>query len=132
MVEDRHEIVTAVDLFMRCRVAIVVVTRGSKGSFVCRHNVERFKRSTARLPSWVDCTCTVGYVQLAEDAVLNGNGVGDSFTAGWLVNLESAAQFANLIAAYHVDVTTRDRSHIDENQLIDLTMIVISNRLEEI
>ena len=50
----------------------------------------------------------------------------------FLVNLESAVQFVNLIAAYHLDVTTRDRSHNDIHQLIDRVMIVISNRLEEL
>ena len=47
------------------------------------------------------------------------------------LNLESAVQFASLVAAYHIDVSTRDRSHIDLSQLVDRAMAV-STRLEEI
>jgi len=37
--------------------------------------------------------------------------------------LESSVQFASLVAAYHVDVSTRDRSHIDVSQLLDRAMV---------
>jgi hypothetical protein len=47
------------------------------------------------------------------------------------LNLESAVQFASLVAAYHIDVSTRDRPHIDVSQLVDRAMVV-STRLEEI
>jgi hypothetical protein len=47
------------------------------------------------------------------------------------LNLESAIQFASLVAAYHIDVSTRDRSHIDVSQLIARAMVFPSN-LEEI
>jgi hypothetical protein len=47
------------------------------------------------------------------------------------LNLESAVQFASLVAAYHIDVSTRDRSHLDVSKLIEKAMVV-SASLEEI
>lgn len=47
------------------------------------------------------------------------------------LNLESAAQFASLVAAYHIDVSTRDRAHIDVSQLLERSLVVPSG-LEEI
>jgi myo-inositol-1-phosphate synthase len=47
------------------------------------------------------------------------------------LNLESAAQFASLVAAYHIDVSTRDRSHIDVSKLLERSLAVPSG-LEEI
>jgi myo-inositol-1-phosphate synthase len=83
--EDLYKITNAVNLFLLCRVAIVAVTRGKKGSVVRCNNVERFRRSNALPASWVDSTSRVGCVEMPEDAELNGNGAGDSFTAGLVV-----------------------------------------------
>ena len=47
------------------------------------------------------------------------------------LNLESAVQFASLVAAYHIDVATRDRTHIDVSQLVERSLVV-SSSLEEI
>jgi myo-inositol-1-phosphate synthase len=47
------------------------------------------------------------------------------------LNLESAVQFASLVAAYHIDASTRDRAHIDVSQLIERAMVFPSG-LEEI
>jgi hypothetical protein len=47
------------------------------------------------------------------------------------LNLESAVQFASLVAAYHIDVSTRDRPHLDVSQLIERSLVV-SSSLEEI
>jgi hypothetical protein len=47
------------------------------------------------------------------------------------LNLESAVQFATLVAAFHIDVATRDLPHIDVSQLIDRA-IVVPTSLEEI
>lgn len=261
--EDETVIAQALGLFLSCGVAIVVLTLGIKGCLVCCNGIERFGRSKGLPVSWAARSCRVGCVQLPKDAVINGNGAGDSFTAGFLVAamlrhtgtavarqlakaeiasthhehsaqgdalerrltpyslymrehyvslkkqlsdnkkeiftkchekweqesnevkalyerraleeneiysrietsfdvvgkpslvvaspkqgglpqtndvsrtttrsfcLESAVQFASLLAAYHIDVSTRDRKHIDVNQLIDRAMIV-SNHLEEI
>jgi hypothetical protein len=44
---EQHEfaIAKAVELFLRCGVAVVAVTRGKKGSYVACNNEERFQRS---------------------------------------------------------------------------------------
>ena len=47
------------------------------------------------------------------------------------LNLESAVQFASLVAAHHVDVSTRDDLHIDVSRLLDRSLI-IQEGLEEI
>lgn len=47
------------------------------------------------------------------------------------LHLESAVQFASLVAAYHIDVSTRDRDHIDISKLLERAMVFPSN-LEEI
>jgi hypothetical protein len=76
---------TAANLFLQCGVAVVVVTCGKRGSFVACNDAERFRRNSSLPASWVDCTCRVGSVELPSDTILNGNGAGDSFTAGFLV-----------------------------------------------
>ena len=43
--EDEFAIAKAVELFLQCGVAVVAVTRGSKGSYVACNNAERFERS---------------------------------------------------------------------------------------
>jgi hypothetical protein len=47
------------------------------------------------------------------------------------LNLESATRFASLVAAYHIDVSTRDNPHIDVSELIERAIVFPSN-LEEI
>ena len=47
------------------------------------------------------------------------------------LNLESAVQFASLVAAYHIDVSTRDCPHLDVSELIERS-IVFPSTLEEI
>lgn len=83
--EDDCTIASAANIFLQCGVAVVLVTRGSKGSFVCCNDVQRFRRNSSLPSSWADCTCRVGSVELSKDTVLNTNGAGDSFTAGFLV-----------------------------------------------
>ena len=39
------------------------------------------------------------------------------------LNLESAVQFASLVAAYHIDVSTRDRPHIDVSRLLSKAIV---------
>jgi myo-inositol-1-phosphate synthase len=83
--DDDFMLTNAIKLFLHCGIAIVVVTRGKKGSFVCCNSLERFRRSTMLPASWVDCTAKVGSIQLPAGTVINVNGAGDSFTAGFLV-----------------------------------------------
>ena len=83
--EDEFAIASAVNLFLLCGVGIVVVTRGKKGSFVSCNDEARFARSKMLPPSWVDCTAKLGVAELPPGTVLNTNGAGDSFTAGFLV-----------------------------------------------
>lgn len=83
--EDMYNIAKAVNLFLICGVAIVIVTRSSKGCYISCNDANRFRRSHALPASWADCTCRVGSVELPANAVLNGNGAGDAFTAGFVV-----------------------------------------------
>jgi len=39
------------------------------------------------------------------------------------LNLESAAQFASLVAAYHIDVATREHNHVDINKLLKRAIV---------
>jgi myo-inositol-1-phosphate synthase/sugar/nucleoside kinase (ribokinase family) len=83
--DDDYMIDAAVNLFLLCGVAIVVVTRGKMGSFVACNDADRFRRSITLPTSWIDCTAKVGCVQLHDGTVINSNGAGDAFTAGLLV-----------------------------------------------
>jgi len=83
--DDDVAIASAVSLFLVCGVGIVALTLGSKGSFVCCNDVDRFRKSKMLPASWADSSARIGCVELPDDAVLNGNGAGDSFTAGLLV-----------------------------------------------
>jgi hypothetical protein len=47
------------------------------------------------------------------------------------LNLESAVQFASLVAAYHIDMSTRDLPHIDVSPLLERAFIFPTG-LEEI
>jgi sugar/nucleoside kinase (ribokinase family) len=43
--DDEFSVAKSVELFLRCGVAVVAVTRGKKGSYVACNNAERFERS---------------------------------------------------------------------------------------
>jgi hypothetical protein len=47
------------------------------------------------------------------------------------LNLESAVTFASLVAAYHIDTSTRNRQHLDVSTLIERA-IVVPKGFEEI
>ena len=47
------------------------------------------------------------------------------------LHLEAAVQFASFVAAYHVNVSTRDRTHVDISHIIERAM-VLPTTLEEI
>lgn len=53
------------------------------------------------------------------------------YLANRALNLESAAQFASLVAAFHIDVGTRDADHLDMCMLLERAMI-FPHGLEEI
>jgi len=84
-VDDEFAIASAVNLFLQCGVAIVVVTRGKKGSFVSCNDAKRFSRSKMLPSAWVDCTVKLPAAELPPGTVINTNGAGDSFTAGFLM-----------------------------------------------
>ena len=42
------------------------------------------------------------------------------------LNLESAIQFAGLVAAYHVDIETRDLNSLDLDSLLDRSIVSLS------
>ena len=53
------------------------------------------------------------------------------FLANRSLNLETAAQFACLVAANHIDASTRDLPHLDINSLLERSMFS-PHGLEEI
>jgi myo-inositol-1-phosphate synthase len=83
--EDNSLIARAAKLFLQCGVAVVVVTRGRKGSYVACGSAERFQRSRMLPASWINVSAMVRAVDLPSGTVINSNGAGDSFTAGFLV-----------------------------------------------
>lgn len=83
--DDEFAIASAASLFLQCGVAIVAVTRGRKGSFVCCNNEARFQQTHMLPAAWFDCSANINAVELPPDTVINTNGAGDSFTAGLLV-----------------------------------------------
>ena len=84
--QDDYAIASAVNLFLLCGVAVVAVTRGSKGCFISCNDIDRFRRSPMLPPSWVDCTAKLSAVELPPGTKINGNGAGDSFTSGLVVS----------------------------------------------
>lgn len=55
----------------------------------------------------------------------------DAYMRDRSLNLESAAQFASLVASHHIDVSTRDERHLDVTVLLERAMI-FPHGLEEI
>ncbi len=53
------------------------------------------------------------------------------YMANRSLNLESAVQFASLVAAHHIDASTRDELHVDVGRLLDRSLIM-QEGLEEI
>jgi len=84
--EDEFNIASAVSLFLMCGVAVVAVTRGKRGCFISCNDMERFEKSKALPPSWVDCTTKLDALELPPGTRINTNGAGDSFTSGLLIS----------------------------------------------
>jgi sugar/nucleoside kinase (ribokinase family) len=131
-VHDENYMIEAMTRFVDAGVAIVAVTRGKSGCLITTGGMERFEQSPALPQNWAGSTVTVKATYLPEGTEINSNGAGDSFTAGLLtaallrrqsatnetMSLKEAATFANLIAARHVDVSTRDASVLNASSLI--------------
>ena len=83
--DDERRIAESANMFLQCGVAIVVVTRGKKGSYVACGSASRFQRSKMLPYSWVDVSVMVKAAELPPGTLINSNGAGDSFTAGFLV-----------------------------------------------
>lgn len=73
----------------------------------------------------LDSATTISQVQF--DPIDTSN----AYMTGRSLSLESAVQFASLVAAYHVDTSTRDRPQIDISKLIERATVVPS-ALDEI
>mmetsp|Transcript_14985 Transcript_14985/g.36515 ORF Transcript_14985/g.36515 Transcript_14985/m.36515 type:complete len:1046 (+) Transcript_14985:8-3145(+) len=83
--DDEFAIAKAADLFLKCGVAVVAVTRGKKGSYVACNNGARFQESPLLPTSWVNCAAHIPAALLPPGTLLNTNGAGDSFVSGLLV-----------------------------------------------
>lgn len=116
-ISDRSTIQNACNLFLRTGVAIVVLTRGKKGSYVVCSDRSRFERSPMLPRSWIDCAAWVDATELSPGTVINSNGAGDAFTAGFLV--------ATLLRHTGMTVPPRtpskDRNHESSTELRDIS-----------
>jgi len=83
--EHESEIASAVALFNEAGVAIVALTRGKNGCLVRCGNADRFLKSPALPKLWVECMVKANAWELPKDVIVNSNGAGDAFTAGFLV-----------------------------------------------
>lgn len=83
--EDERLLNQAANLFLACGVAIILITRGKHGSVVFCNTVERFRRSSQLPISWAEGAARASSVLLPKGTVINSNGAGDAFTAGFLV-----------------------------------------------
>lgn len=82
---DEDAIAEACALFLSCGVAVIAVTRGSKGCYIACNDEQRFARSKMLPSAWVDNAAKVNAMELPEGTVINTNGAGDSFTSGLLI-----------------------------------------------
>lgn len=82
---DKVVIAKAVELFLRCGVAMVAVTRGKKGSYVACNIAERFEQTPALPTSWINCSAHIPATLLPKGTRLNTNGAGDSYISGLLI-----------------------------------------------
>jgi len=83
--DDEFVIAKAVELFLQCGVAVVAVTRGSKGSYVACNIAERFEQTPALPSSWINCSAHMPSTLLPRGSRLNTNGAGDAYTSGLLI-----------------------------------------------
>mmetsp|Transcript_20147 Transcript_20147/g.29534 ORF Transcript_20147/g.29534 Transcript_20147/m.29534 type:complete len:270 (+) Transcript_20147:51-860(+) len=60
---------------------------------------------------------------LSENTSKQEGGEENVYSTNRSLNLESAAQFASLVAAHHIDVSTRDLKHLDMSTLLERAMI---------
>ena len=103
-------------------------------SFSSSHN---FLKNNSRPASWSNGSVHMPAALLPEGTRLNTNGAGDAYTSGLLVasmlrhtgtegvslDLESAIQFAGLVAANHVDTSTRDLNSLDLSSLLEASIV---------
>lgn len=98
-------------------------------TYVLNHN--------SRPASWINGSVHMPAALLQEGTRLNTNGAGDAYTSGLLVasmlrhtgtegvslDLESAIQFAGLVAAKHVDTSARDLNSLDLSSLLEASIV---------
>eukprot|EP00977_Amphora_coffeiformis_P013936 scaffold3806_cov169-Amphora_coffeaeformis.AAC.12 len=84
--EDDVLIAESAAIFLKCGVAIVVVTRGKKGGYVACGSAARFQRSPMLPSNWADLSLMMDAPEIPPGTLINSNGAGDSFTAGFLVS----------------------------------------------
>jgi hypothetical protein len=81
----------------------------------------------------LDMMSDVGALESHMSEAYNDS-LGQNYTTDESLNLESAVTFAGLVAAYHVDMSTRDLDHLDVSKLLEKAAVFPSqgNNLAEI
>lgn len=113
--EDDAAVASAASLFLKCGVAVVAVTRGSKGCYICCNNEERFSSSKMLPSDWIDCAVKVGAALLPPGTPINSNGAGDSFTCGLLI----AAMLRHTGLCMQVQVEERITTSTESSQVVE-------------
>jgi len=131
--KDNVAVAAAASLFLKCGVAVVAITRGSRGCYICCNNEERFSLSKMLPSDWIDCEVKVGASQLPPGTPINSNGAGDAFTCGLLVAtmLRHTGLCMQVIQSDTTNTNTlksaKDPSHLvfdeeEEDEALDLSI----------
>ncbi|HUS57582.1 MAG TPA: carbohydrate kinase family protein [Planctomycetota bacterium] len=111
-VVEPEEILAIGDELLGEGIAIVAITLGPNGAYVCTGSAERIGQlciAPADPKLWANKR--MYYPTFAEVGRANATGAGDAFAGGFLaalcesdMGIESAVEFANAVGTYHVDM----------------------------
>jgi len=107
-----EEIVAIGDKLLGEGIAIVAITLGPNGAYICTGSAERIAElciAPAEPRRWANRR--VYFPTFVEKGRANATGAGDAFDAGFLaalceseMGIERAVEFANAVATFHVDM----------------------------